>query len=56
MPDLIEENIYYFGQSYAFIRQNIDTDLLFNGNNNSNTQDFDHYLRRLNYKFKNEKK
>jgi len=56
VPDYIEENIYYFGQSYAFTRQNINTDLLFNGNNNSNTQDFDHYLRRLGYKFKNENK
>ena len=56
VPDHIEENIYYFGQSYAFIRQNINADLLFNGNNKSNTQDFDHYLRRLGYKFKNESK
>ncbi len=56
VPEYIEENIYYFGQSYAFIRQNIDVDLLFNGNNKSNTQDFDHYLRRLGYKFKNENK
>ncbi len=56
VPEYIEENIYYLGQSYAFIRQNINTDLLFNGNNKSNTQDFDHYLKRLGYKFKNENK
>ncbi len=56
VPEYIEENIYYFGQSYAFIRQNINVDLLFNGNNKSNTQDFDHYLKRLGYKFKNENK
>ncbi len=56
VPEYIEENIYYFGQSYAFLRQNINADLLFNGNNKSNTQDFDHYLRRLGYKFKNENK
>ncbi len=56
VPVHIEENIYYFGQGYAFIRQNIDTDLLFNGNNKSNTQDFDNYLKRLGYKFKNENK
>ena len=56
VPEHIEENIYYFGQSYAFIRQNINADLLFNGNNKSNTQDFDHYLKRLGYKFKNENK
>ncbi|MDC2997563.1 heparinase II/III-family protein [Candidatus Pelagibacter sp.] len=56
VPEHIEENIYYLGQSYAFIRQNINTDLLFNGNNKSNTHDFDHYLKRLGYKFKNENK
>ncbi len=56
VPEHIEENIYYLGQSYAFIRQNINADLLFNGNNKSNTHDFDHYLKRLGYKFKNENK
>ncbi len=56
VPDHVEENIYYFGQGYAFIRQNIEDDLLFNGNNKSNTQDFDNYLKRLGYKFKNENK
>ncbi len=56
VPDHIEENIYYFGQSYAFIKQSIDTDLLFNGNNNSDTQEFDSYLKRFGYKFKNENK
>ena len=56
VPEHIEENIYYFGKCYAFIRQNIDVDLLFNGNNKSNNQDFDHYLRRLGYNFKNENK
>ncbi len=56
VPEYIDENIYYFGQSYAFIRQNINADLLFNGNNKSSRQDFDHYLRRLGYKFKNENK
>ena len=29
---------------------------MFNGNNKSNTQDFDNYLKRLGYKFKNENK
>ena len=56
VPDHVKENIYYFGQGYAFIRQNIEDDLLFNGNNKSNTQDFDNYLKRLGYKFKNENK
>ena len=56
IPDYIEENIYYFGQAYAYFWQNIKVDLLFNGNNISNNQDFDIYLKRLGYKFKNEKK
>ncbi len=56
IPDYIEENIYYFGQAYAYFWQNIKVDLLFNGNNISNNQDFDIYLKRLGYKFRNEKK
>ncbi len=56
VPVHIEENIHYLGQSYAFIKQDTDVDLLFNGNNNSSTPDFDNYLRRLGYKFKNENK
>tara|TARA_Y100000591_G_scaffold288402_1_gene272616 strand:- start:7369 stop:8979 length:1611 start_codon:yes stop_codon:yes gene_type:complete len=54
IPEHIDETIYYLGQSYAFIWQNIGSDLLFNGNNISNNFDFDNYLKRLGYKFKNE--
>ena len=54
VPEHIEESIYYFGQAYAFFWQNTATDLLFNGNNISNNQEFDNYLKRLGYKFKNE--
>ena len=54
IPDHLEETIYYLGQSYAFIWQNVKIDLLFNGNNISNNFDFDNYLKRLGYKFKNE--
>ncbi len=56
IPEHIDETIYYLGQSYAFIWQNIGSDLLFNGNNISNNFDFDNYLKRLGYKFKNENK
>jgi uncharacterized heparinase superfamily protein len=56
IPEYIDETIYYLGQSYAFIWQNINQDLLFNGNYNSNNKDFDHYLKRLGYTFKNENK
>ena len=32
IPEYIDENIYYLGQSYAFIWQNNKKDFLFNGN------------------------
>ena len=54
IPEYIDENIYYLGQSYNFIWQKTNYDLLFNGNNISNNQDFDNYLKRFGYKFKNE--
>ncbi|MDC1154942.1 heparinase II/III-family protein [Candidatus Pelagibacter sp.] len=53
-PEYIEETIYHLGQGYAFLWQNIGSDILFNGNNISNNEDFDIYLKRLGYKFKNE--
>jgi uncharacterized heparinase superfamily protein len=56
IPEYIDETIYYLGQSYAFIWQNINQDLLFNGNYISNNIEFDHYLKRLGYVFKNESK
>jgi uncharacterized heparinase superfamily protein len=56
IPEYIDETIYYLGQSYAFIWQNINQDLLFNGNYISNNVEFDHYLKRLGYVFKNESK
>jgi len=56
IPEYIDETIYYLGQSYAFIWQNIKQDLLFNGNYISNNIEFDHYLKRLGYVFKNESK
>ena len=56
IPEYIDETIYYLGQSYAFIWQNINQDLLFNGNYISNNSEFDQYLKRLGYVFKNESK
>jgi uncharacterized heparinase superfamily protein len=56
IPEYIDETIYYLGQCYAFIWQNINQDLLFNGNNISNNSEFDQYLKRLGYIFKNESK
>ena len=56
VPEHINEAIYYLGQGYAFTWQNIKSDILMNGNNISNNQEFDQYLKRFNYKFKNENK
>ena len=56
VPEHINETIYYLGQGYAFVWQNINSDILMNGNNISNNSDFDEYLKRFSYKFKNENK
>jgi uncharacterized heparinase superfamily protein len=56
IPEYIDETIYYLGQSYAFIWQNINQDLLFNGNYISNNSEFDQYLKRFGYVFNNESK
>ncbi len=54
VPENLEEAIYHFGKSYAFVWQDTNTDFLFNGNNISTNDIFDNYLRRLGYRFKNE--
>ena len=56
IPEHINETIYYLGQGYAFIWQNIKSDVLMNGNNISNNYEFDQYLKKFGYKFKNENK
>ena len=55
-PEFLNEAIYFLGQAYAYFWQNTKVNLLFNGNNNSNNLDFDNYLKRLGYNFKNDKK
>ncbi len=54
IPEHIDETIYYLGQGYAFVSQSNENSFLFNGNNNYNTGDFNNYLKRFGYKFKNE--
>ncbi|MDB9937461.1 heparinase II/III-family protein, partial [Candidatus Pelagibacter sp.] len=54
IPNFIDENIYYLGQAYAFCWQNNKIDLLFNGNHETNNIEFDHYLKKLGYSFKNQ--
>jgi len=52
IPNFVDESIFNLGQSYAFFWENLKFDPLFNGNNNSNNQEFDIYLKRLGYSFK----
>ena len=54
IPEYIDETIFYLGSSYAFIWKNTGTDIFFNGNYHSDNNDFDQYLKRFNYTFKNE--
>ena len=54
IPDFINENIYYLGQAYTFIWQNNKVDMLFNGNHETNNDDFDNYLKKLGYSFNNQ--
>ena len=56
IPEHINETIYHLGQGYAFIWQNIKSNILMNGNNISNNSEFDQYLKRFGYTFKNENK
>ena len=56
IPDFLNETIFYLGQGYAFVWQNIKADVLMNGNIISDNIEFDHYLKRFSYKFKNENK
>ena len=53
IPEFINESIYYLGQAYAFIYQNNTKNFLFNGNHESNNIDFDRYLKKFGYNFKN---
>ena len=54
IPQYIDEAIFYLGSSYAFIWKNIGADVFFNGNYCSENNDFDQYLKRFGYKFKND--
>jgi uncharacterized heparinase superfamily protein len=54
IPEHLDETIYHLGQGYAFFSKELNSDFLFNGNNNCDNTDFDNYLKRLGYKFKND--
>jgi uncharacterized heparinase superfamily protein len=53
IPEYIDENIYYLGQAYSFFSKNNKKNFLFNGNHETNNNEFDDYLKRLGYSFKN---
>ena len=54
IPEYLNEIIFYLGQSYILIHKNTELNFLFNGNQVSNNSDFNNYLKRLGYNFKNE--
>jgi len=54
IPEYINETIYYLGQSYSLVCQDTKKNILFNGNHDADNNDFDNYLLRFGYKFKNE--
>jgi len=54
IPEYIDETIYYLGSSYTFIWQNVKQDIFFNGNYSSDNNEFDQYLKRFGYTFKNQ--
>ena len=53
IPEYINENIFYLGQAYSLICQDTKKNLLFNGNHKIDNDEFDIYLDKLGYKFKN---
>ena len=54
IPEYLNEIIFHLGQAYFLIHKNIDETFLFNGNQVSKNSDFENYLKRLGYNFKNE--
>lgn len=56
VPDYLDEIIFHLGKGYVFLCSSVKQSLLFNGNHESNFEDFDKYLSNQKYKFKNTKK
>ncbi len=54
IPNYLDEIIFYSGKSYSFIWQDIKKNILFNGNHEINNSEFDQYLSKHSYKFKND--
>ena len=56
IPRYLDEIIFHLGKGYNFLWGSVKQSLLFNGNHNSNLQDFDVYLDYQKYSFKSEKR
>ena len=56
IPGYLDEIIFHLGKGYNFVWGSLKQSLLFNGNHNSNLEDFDVYLDYQKYSFKSEKR
>ena len=54
IPSYIDETIYNLGKAYSLVWQSLKQSILFNGNHEVSNDDFDNYLFKFGYKFKNE--
>ena len=55
IPEYLDEIIFHLGKGYDFLWSSTKHSLLFNGNHESNLDDFDKYLALQKYYFKNKK-
>ncbi len=56
IPGYLDEIIFHLGKGYNFVWGSVKQSLLFNGNHNSNLEDFDVYLDYQKYSFKSERR
>ena len=56
IPEYLDEIIFHLGKGYNFVWGAVKQNLLFNGNHNSNLEDFDVYLDHQKYYFKSDKR
>ncbi len=54
IPEYLDEMIFHLGRGYNFVWGSVKQSLLFNGNHNSNLEDFDVYLDNQKYSFKSD--
>ncbi len=54
IPEYLNEIIYYLGQAFVLVNKNNNENFLFNGNQISKNIEFEDYIKRLGYNFKQE--